>query len=495
MRRTRSHLGVIGTRGGILSAVSVSGILVGVLATGQDRAPSVLVGVAGLVAIVAWMAALLLFRRLVDAEEVALRDPLTGLPNRLLLDDRIEQAIVRAERSEEAFAILAIDLDGFKEVNDIRGHEAGDQVLVATGARLGAIVRASDTVSRIGGDEFVVLSLGTRTEEEAAHLVTRIRAEIRAPYVVSGGLVEIDASVGIALFPDGGGSPVELLAQADSKMFESKRGAHAHDAPKRRGSLDVGIVREFEKALENDELVVHFQPIVEITTGVPVAAEALVRRVHPERGLVTPAEFLPHVERTSVMRELTLFVLGQAYAEVVRWRGLGRELTAHVNVPLRMIDDPVLAEGLAGLAIAHGVGPGRITLEVAAAGTGSGAELDRDVLVELRRRGARLALDDFGRGSSLAALRILPLDEVKVDASFVRDIGTSRASDAILGSLVNLAHDLGMTATAEGVESRSGLEALRGLSYDRVQGYVVNRPLPGDAFAEWLRTAAFAVAS
>ena len=206
---------------------------------------------------------------------------------------------------------MVIDLDGFKEVNDIRGHDAGDRVLQSIARRLESVVRASDTVARVGGDEFVVLSLETGSEDEATTLVGRLRHALRRPYTVDGGVVEIDASIGWAIFPDDGASPEELLGRADEQMFVTKRDSGDDSAIARRGSLDAGIVREFETALRQKEVVVHYQPIIDVRTGAVSRVEALVRRRHPERGLLPPAEFLPHVERTPLIRALTLHVIGR----------------------------------------------------------------------------------------------------------------------------------------------------------------------------------------
>jgi diguanylate cyclase (GGDEF)-like protein len=231
-----------------------------------------------------------------EAEALALRDPLTTLPNRSLLEDRVEQALARARRTGEPFALVVLDLNGFKEVNDIRGHRAGDVVLQWLAERLESVVRESDTVARVGGDEFAVLSLGTRDEHEAALLVGRLRAALRSPLAVEGVRVEVDASIGYALYPDDGATPEELLARADRQMYVTKRDTSGPTPL--RGSLDAGIVREFETALERNELLVHYQPILRLDDGSVVGAEALVRRLHPDRGVVSAAEFIPHVEGT-----------------------------------------------------------------------------------------------------------------------------------------------------------------------------------------------------
>jgi len=298
--------------------VAVAAVLAGAAAMREGS----LVGLMMVLAVATFVAAAVALRlanRARAAESLALRDALTGLPNRTLLDDRIDQALQRARRTADAFALMAVDLDGFKEVNDIRGHDAGDQVLESIARRLESVVRASDTVARVGGDEFVVLSLGTRTEDEAAALVGRLRHALRRPYRVDGGIVEIDASIGWALFPADGATPEELLGRADVQMFATKRDASDSSAGARRGSLDAGIVREFETALSQNEVEVHYQPILELGSGAVRGVEALVRRRHPQRGLLAPAEFVPHVERTPLIRALTLHVIADALAAALSW--------------------------------------------------------------------------------------------------------------------------------------------------------------------------------
>jgi diguanylate cyclase (GGDEF)-like protein len=420
------------------------------------------------------------------AESLALRDALTGLPNRALLDDRIDRALQRARRTADSFALLVVDLDGFKEVNDIRGHEAGDQVLQSIARRLESVVRASDTVARVGGDEFVVLSLGTRTESEAATLVGRLRQSLRRPYQVTGGIVEIDASIGWAIFPTDGATPDELLGRADVQMFATKRDAGDSSAPSRRGSLDAGIVREFEIALDREEVVVHYQPILDLRSGAVHGVEALVRRDHPKQGLLAPTEFVHHVERTPLIRTLTLHVVAQALRDSRTWRRDVGELGVSVNVPYRMIDDAELADGILGLLEGSRVCPGLLTLEVVPAGPGAGAELDATVLDRLVAAGVRISLDGFGRASSLAALRALPLTEVKIAAGFVRGTGTGGTDDAIVRNLLQLAGDLGLDTIAVGVETRPAWEALTDMGCDYAQGFYSQHPLAAADFSRWL---------
>jgi len=427
-----------------------------------------------------------LTRRIRSAESVALLDGLTGLPNRTLLDDRIAQSLHRSRRNGEPFALMVVDLDGFKEVNDIRGHDAGDRVLESIARRLESVVRASDTVARVGGDEFVVLSLGTRDEDEASALVGRLRKSLRRPYRVEGGIIEIDASIGWALFPSDGATPEELLGRADAQMFATKRDTSDESAVMRRGSLDAGIVREFETALDRNELVVHYQPVLDLASGTVHGVEALVRRTHPKRGIIPPAEFVPHVERTPVIRALTLYVVADALRNARGWGTRWDDLGVSVNVPYRMIDDPELAEGILGLVATTGVSPARLTLEIVPSGPGAGVELDQQVLEKLTCSGIHLSLDDFGRASSLAALRVLPLDEVKIDAGFVHGVGRSRRDDTIVRSLVHLAQSLGADVVAEGVETREAWDALAVMGCNRAQGFYIQAPLPAEHVIDWL---------
>ena len=440
--------------------------------------------VAMLLAGVAGAATTVLVTRLLAAQRLALRDALTGLPNRALLDDRVSQAFARSRRSGESFALLVVDLDGFKGVNDIRGHEAGNEVLRAISRRLEASVREIDTVARVGGDEFVVLSLGTGSDDEAAALAGRVRHALRRPYRVEGGLVELDASIGWALFPQDGLTPGDLLARADGQMYATKRDT-SEETVMPRPPLDGGVVRDLEKALELDEIMVHYQPIVALPSGAVVAVEALVRRIRGD-SLVGPSEFVPHVERTPLVRTLTLAVAKDALRRLHEWEGRGHELDASVNVPYRMIDDGELVLGLERLLESADVAPERLILEVVPSGPAAGSELDATVVRRLRSLGVRLSLDDLGRASSVAAIRMLPLDQVKIDAMFLHEAGRGGRADAIVRSLVELAHGLGLETVAEGVESKLAWEAAVALGCDLAQGFYLGHPMPAQKLADWL---------
>jgi diguanylate cyclase len=478
---------VIGVRRIALWPVASTALVLAALVAGA----ALNVSMAGAVALAAALVALsalvsvLAMRRLRAAESLALRDPLTGLPNRSLLEDRVEQALRRSRRTGEPFAVVALDLDGFKEINDVRGHRAGDQVLMRIARMLEEVVRESDTVARIGGDEFAVLSLGTRDEDEATALVGRLRQALRSPIEVDRVTVEIDASIGWAVHPDDGSTPEELLGRADGQMYMTKRDVNVET---RRGSLDAGIVREFETALERNELVVHYQPILLLGDGSVTGIEALVRRLHPERGVVSPAEFIPHVERTALIRAVTIFVAADALRTARDLGELGHHLGVSVNVPYRAIDDPELAAGIESLLTTSGVSPSELTLEIVPSGAGAGGELDRGVLIGLRALGVRIAIDDFGRASSLAAVRTLPLDQVKIDTSFVHGLGRNAADSSVVQALAYLGHELGLEVVAEGVETRLAWKLAIELGCDLAQGFYMAPPSTREALIEWLNS-------
>ncbi len=436
-------------------------------------------------AFVAAAAGVFLNLRVGRAHSEALRDPLTGLPNRVLLDDRLEQAFRRSRRSGERFTLIAIDLDGFKDVNDVRGHRAGDIVLKTLARRFEGVIREADTVARVGGDEFLVLSLGTGSEDRAAALAGRLRQALRKPFKVDGAYVEIDGSIGWAVFPDDGSTSEELLARADGQMYATKRDTSDENVLLRRG-IDAGVVRDVESALEQNELIVVYQPIIDLKTGLPHSAEALIRRVLPDGGLVLPAEFVPHVERTPLVRDLTFLVVADALGAAEQWAKAGHQLGVSVNIPYRLLDDPPFAEGLASMLRSYDLATQRVTLEVVPAGPGAGAQVDDEVLSRFRALGVRLSLDDAGRAASFAALRVLPLDELKIDVGFVHGLGKSTADAALVRGIIDIGHALGLEVVAEGVETRDAWNVLAEWGCDRAQGFYVATPRAPDDLVQWL---------
>jgi diguanylate cyclase (GGDEF)-like protein len=461
-------------------------VLVASFATALLReTPDYVVATLVICAFVAAAAGVFLNLRVDVAHSEALRDPLTGLPNRVLLDDRIEQAFRRSRRSGEPFTLIAIDLDGFKDVNDVRGHRAGDVVLKTLARRFEAVVREADTVARVGGDEFVVLSIGTGDDERAGALVSRLRHAVRRPFKVEGAVVEIDGSIGWAVFPDDGNTADDLLARADNQMYATKRDTSDENVMLRRG-VDAGVVRDVETALERNELLVVYQPIIDLATGTPYSAEALIRRVLPDGGLVPPAEFVPHVERTPLVRELTFLVVADALGSAEQWAKAGHQLGVSINIPYRLLDDPQFGEGLASMLGSYDLTTQTVTLEVVPAGPGAGAQVDEEVLGRFDALGVRLSLDDAGRAASFAALRVLPLDELKIDVGFVHGLGKNTADAALVRGIIDIGHALGLKVVAEGVETRNAWSVLTDWGCDYAQGFYVASPRTTDELVEWL---------
>ncbi len=423
--------------------------------------------------------------RLDRAHSEALRDPLTGLPNRVLLDDRIEQAFRRSRRAAEPFTLIAIDLDGFKDVNDVRGHRAGDLVLKTLARRFEAILREVDTVARVGGDEFVILSMGTGSDDRAGALVGRLRNALRRPFSVEGAVVEIDGSIGWAVFPDDGSTAEELLARADGQMYATKRDTSDESVMVRRGA-DAGVVRDVETALARNELLVVYQPILNMSSGAPHSAEALIRRVLPDGVLMPPAEFIPHVERTPLVRELTFLVVADALDSAQQWSNAGHDLGVSINIPYRLLDDPQFADGLAEMLCSVDPTSPQITLEVVPAGPGAGTQVDEDILGKFDALGVRLSLDDAGRAASFAALRVLPLDELKIDIGFVHGLGKNATDAALVRGMIDIGHSLGLAVVAEGVETRAAWNVLAEWGCDYAQGFYVATPRSADELIDWL---------
>jgi diguanylate cyclase (GGDEF)-like protein len=448
--------------------------------------PRLVVGALVVIAVVASTVVVKLDKRIRVARSQALRDALTGLPNRILLEDRLELALRTAQRNGEQFSLIVIDLDGFKEVNDVRGHSAGDAVLRSLAKRFEAIVRASDTVARVGGDEFVILSVGTGGDDQAGALVGRLRHALRRPFRVEGASVEIDGSIGWAVFPTDGATADELLARADGQMYATKRDT-SDDAFLVRRGVDAGVIRDVESALARDELVVLYQPIIELQTGEPHSAEALVRRLLPDRTLLPPAAFVPHVERTPLVRELTFLVVADALRATQLWAESGNDLGVSVNVPYKLVDDPQFVDGLEDLVRAGWTSPSKLTLEVVPAGPGAGSELNEQVLGRLKELGVRLSLDDCGRAASFAALRVLPLDELKIDAGFVHSLGRSDVDAALVQGLIEIGHSLELSVVAEGVETRDAWNVLGAWGCDYAQGFYVASPRAAEELVDWLR--------
>jgi diguanylate cyclase (GGDEF)-like protein/PAS domain S-box-containing protein len=448
--------------------------------------------VAGTVAVIASQLAQFIDRK--QTEEAiyhqALHDGLTGLPNRTLFHDRVSQAIEMARRSEESLAVMLMDLDRFKEVNDTLGHHSGDVLLNEIGKRLQDSVRSCDTVARLGGDEFGFV-LTNVDAEQARALMERIRRALARPCRLQDLSLQVEGSIGIALFPQDGSSVDQLLQRADVAMYVAKRGGHGHafyDADKDHHTpTRLTMVGELRRAIEQRELVLYYQPQVELDSGRVFGVEALLRWEHPTRGLLAPDAFLPTAERTGLMDSLTRYVIEHALRQRQQWFRAGHELTVAVNISMRNLLDSGFPADVEALLVKWGAPASCLELEITEH-TAVGDRLRAEsVLAQLGQRGLRVAVDDFGTGySSLAYLRRLPLHEIKIDRSFVSKMTSDRDDAVIVRSTIDLARNLGLQVVAEGVETAEICDALVELGCDSAQGYYWSRPLPADALTAWL---------
>lgn len=421
----------------------------------------------------------------------ALHDGLTDLPNRALLHEMIQAALRTPRQDAARVALLLMDLDRFKEINDTFGHQQGDKLLRQVGERLRDTVRAADTVARLGGDEFAILLPAAG----AAGAVTVAMAILRAldqPFVLEGYSMTLGASIGITLAPDHGQDAITLLRRADVAMYTAKRdgGGHAlYTAEQDQYSPDrLGLTGELRQAIDQDGLSLHYQPKVDLKTGCLDGVEALVRWPHPDRGLLPPDQFIPLAEHTGLIAPLSRWVLATALRQCRAWRDEGLEIRVAVNLSARLLLDEHLIETIADLLLAHRVSPADLELELTESAVMADPARALDVLRGLHQMGIRLSIDDFGTGySSLAYLNRLPVDEVKIDKSFVLDLRADAAA-TIARSIIDLGHNLGLVVVAEGVEDQAAYERLGAMGCDLAQGYYLSRPIPAADLAAWARS-------
>jgi diguanylate cyclase len=477
----------------LTALLGFASIALGLLTVGQFAELSdVSVGLA-IVTVLTGMAraGLTVVERLRESRRQALTDDLTGLGNRRYLVDRLDAAVAACEASGDDMALLLVDLDGFKELNDTLGHHAGDQVLRQIGPRLSTLLRAEDTLARLGGDEFaVVLTPGDETSASAAGL--RLRSALERSFEVGGIRVHIDASVGIAIFPHHSRHALGLLQRADVAMYEAKRMRTGHEVylPERdRHSRErLALVGELHAALKAGELILHYQPKADVRTGAVRGVEALVRWQHPERGLLGPSHFLPLVEQSELTRSLTAFVLDRALAEIAGRQRAGLSLSVAVNLGPADLLDLGLPSEIEHILARHRFDPADLRLEVSEDAVVADLERTIEVLGGLRRIGVPIALDDFGAGrSSLVHLRELVIDELKIDRSFVMRLDEDERDAAITHSIIDLGRRLGLNVVAEGVQSESAWTRLAEWGCHEVQGHLLGRPMTIAELEPWLR--------
>ncbi|MGI4942771.1 MAG: putative bifunctional diguanylate cyclase/phosphodiesterase, partial [Janthinobacterium lividum] len=410
-------------------------------------------------------------------------DSLTGLPNRTLFQETLRQAC----EESTAFALLYLDLDGFKAINDTLGHGMGDALLVAVAGRLRGCLREGDLVARLGGDEFAVLQMGDAAAADT--LAQRLVRQVAEPYTLGGMAASVGLSIGIAMACDAGGRPEDLLKAADLALYHSKtegRGTwHFFEAEMaRRADARHVLQADLRRAIDRNELIVEFQPIIDLLTGNITGAEALVRWMHPERGRISPADFIPIAEESGLIVPLGAWVLRRACGEAATWSGQAR---VAVNLSPLQFRDPGLLALVDDVLAETGLAPQRLELEITESVFLDAVDTTLACLHALRERGIHIALDDFGTGySSLSYLRSFPFDKVKIDQSFIRDLSVNEDAIAIVQAIVGMASSLGMRTTGEGVETQSQAQLLQLTGCSQVQGYLFGRPCASGAIASFM---------
>ena len=425
-------------------------------------------------------------------EHDAMHDPLTGLANRRRLFAVLEDALATARAGQTVLPMLLIDLDHFKELNDTLGHQAGDQLLREIGPRLHAAADGSRLVARLGGDEFAILLQPGVDAAQAAVTAERIRTAIEQPFRVRGLTLLVRASVGIALYPEHAESVETLMQRADVAMYSAKARGVGHEiyssARDAHSKERLALLGELPDAIAAGQLVVHYQPKVDLASGEITGAEALVRWDHPRRGMLAPVEFISLAEQTGLMRPLTLQVLDRALADCKRWQARGLELGVAVNLAAPNLLDLALPGDVAELLHRHRLAPSRLHLEITETIVAADPVRVSEILAELRQLGVILSLDDFGTGSSsLGYLRRLPVQELKIDKSFIFGMGDDGQAAAIVRTTIDLAHTLGLRAVAEGIETEPVRERLAGYGCDEGQGFLLGRPMPAEQLAALAR--------
>lgn len=431
-------------------------------------------------------------KRQQEQEWQAMHDALTGLPNRSMFMRRLHEAIEEAATANDHVAVMIMDLNDFKEVNDTLGHHCGDLLLQEIGPRLQGVLREGDLIARLGGDEFGVVLGSVKELGTAVAIAERLLEALEMPLVLDGMAIDVTASIGIAVYPTHSEDVETLLRRADVAMYAAKESHAAYEiytpSRDRYSPSRLSLLSNIRPALENEEFVVYFQPKVDLSTLAVSGMEALIRWEHPERGLIPPDEFIPLLERSVLIRPITLFVLGKALSQWGRWAEEGFDLHVAVNLSVRSLLDVQLHEEVGELLDRWSVPADRLTLELTESSLMADSARAIGVLTRLSRLGVSLSVDDFGTGySSLSHLRRLPIDEIKVDRSFVTNMRNDPNDALIVRATVDLGRNLGLDVVAEGVEDRETWEQLGDMGCHLAQGYYVSRPLPRAEMTKWLR--------
>lgn len=427
---------------------------------------------------------------------LAYTDPITGLPNRARFRELVQGAIISGQHEQRPVALLLMDLDHFKDVNDTLGHDRGDSLLQQVGLRLRSVLFAPDVVARLGGDEFGILLPQLSASDDARHVIKKLHDCLDVPFMIDGVLIIVEASIGVAIMPEHADSADTLLQRADIAMYRAKQMASDYDiytpesnpySPER-----LGLMAELRDAIKQDQLLLHFQPKVDLRTGCIVGIEALVRWQHPRLGLLFPDRFITAAEQTGAIGPLTRWVLNNALSRQHGARRENMQLRVSVNLSARSLHDPQLPKMIADALFATGAEPDQLMLEVTESAIVLDPKRAETNLVALSRMGVALSIDDFGTGyTSLASIKQLPVNEIKIDKSFVTNMMTDKKEAMIVRTIIDLGHNFGLTVVAEGVETKEVLDALAALGCDEVQGYFISKPQACEPLKNWLSTSSW----
>ncbi len=434
-----------------------------------------------------------------ELQFLAVHDALTGLPNRALIIDRIEQGILNMGRHDRQLSLIMIDLDNFKELNDTLGHGAGDELLILLGKRFVALLSDGYTVGRLGGDEFAVV-LPDAGLDQALEVAETLLEALHQPMEVDGQVVALDASMGISIFPDHGEKPSDLMKCSDVAMYVAKRNRdpvsvyNSQNNPYNQAHLE--LTRDLRTAIKRREISLNFQPKIDLSRGTLVGAEALARWTHPVHGEVPPAQFVPILEQTGLIAEFTLQVLDMAACYCKQCERAGYEISVAVNLSVHNLRDESLPDQVEDILAEYELESRRLTLEITESAVMDDFMRSIEVLGELSDMGIELSIDDFGTGySSLGYLKRMPVQQLKIDRSFVSDMITDRDDAVIVRSTIDLAHNLGLETVAEGVETEEVLAVLGEMGCDQAQGFLISRPLPQEEFFLFLKNCEWIVES
>lgn len=425
---------------------------------------------------------------------MAYYDPLTDLPNRTLLRNRLQEAILTASRDNKSVGLFLIDLDRFREINDTLGHHRGDVLLKQIGPRIKAILNHSDVIARLGGDEFAVLSSVSEPGDPAV-LAGKILSALGKPFLIESIPIALEASIGIAISPDHGENPDSLIQRADVAMYiakENKTGYAVYSSEiDKHSPRRLALLGELRNAIEGDRLFLTYQPKIHLKTGRITGLEALVRWKHPEYGVIPPDQFITVAEHSGLIKSLTLWVIKTAIHQSKTWYQERKDLTVAANLSARNLEDSDLPDHIAELLAAAGLAPSSLELEITESALMVNPAQSLETLKSLGRMGIQLSIDDFGTGySSLGYLKRLPVNHVKIDKSFVKEMATDEDDGTIVRSTIELAHNLDLRVVAEGVESQDVFDKLTALGCDAAQGYYISRPVPASELDAWFNKTA-----